>query len=280
MENYPDQDYHSKPTEDRFQVLSTNETTNTSLSKPNELLSPSHNRNFLKFSSDILKEKLLLLDSTNEISELTKPQLAIPEFSHPFASSTSSMHENLGPNTLLSWLSKLELEPLYEVLIQNGYDDLNFLIEQMKIEPLNEEILEKIGVTKIGHRKVLLAFLEQETDKYFRRSFPIKSSCCTENSQENIPSLYQWLDSLYLKDLFDLFVESGFANLNQMLFIMNSSYPITDETLKSINILKIGHRQRILFKLKEDAGQFNKKSFCINYDIPSSLIACSKCLIV
>ena len=281
MENYSDQSFHSKPTEDRFQALSTNETTNTSLSKPNDLLSPSRERHFLKFSAEILKEKLQLLDSTNETSELTKPQQALPGFTHAYPSPSSSIHENLDPNTLLSWLSKLELESLYEVLTQNGYDDLSFLVEQMKVEPLNEEILEKIGVDKIGHRKTLLAFLEQEANKYFRRSFPVKSGCCTESSTEDLPSLYQWLDSLYLKDLHDLFTENGFASLHQMLFIMTSSYPITDETLKSIKIIKIGHRQRILFKLKEDAAQFAKKnSFCINYDVPSSfVIGCSKCLV-
>ena len=60
---------------------------------------------------------------------------------------------------------------------------------------------------------------------------------------------------------------------------MNSSYQITDEVLKEIGICKIGHRQRILFKLKEDAAQFTHKKFQMKYELNQNFIACSKCLL-
>lgn len=273
MENFSDQCEASRPPEDKFLILSTNETTNSSLSRPNELLSPARDRKFLKISADLLKEKLQFLDSTNETYELTKAQQVIPELLRP------PSQEDL-PNTLLNWLKKLELEYLYETLTQNGYDDLNFLIEQMKTEPLNEEILEKIGVHKLGHRKILLAFLEEETNKYFRRSFPIKSSCCNENNPQTTPELLDWLDILYLKNLHETFTQHGFCDLKHMLFLMNSSYPITDEVLKEIGVNKIGHRQRILFKLKEDSKQFNKQTFYTDYEFNGPFIACSKCVVI
>lgn len=273
MENFSDQSEPSKQPEDKFQALSTNETTNSSLSRPNDLLSPNRDRKFLKFSAELLKEKLQFLDSTNETSELTKAQQVIPESLEP------PLQEDLS-NTLLIWLRKLELEDLYETLIQNGYDDLSFLIEQMKTEPLNEEILEKIGVRKLGHRKILLAFLEEEAEKYFRRSFPVKSSCCSDGDRQDTAKLVDWLDALYLKNLHGLFIYHGFCDLRHLLFLMNSSYPVTDEVLREIGISKIGHRQRILFKLREDSKQFSKQTFYTDYELNSAFIACSKCVVI
>jgi hypothetical protein len=37
---------------------------------------------------------------------------------------------------------------------------------------------------------------------------------------------------------------------------MNTKYPVTDEVLKTdVNVYKLGHRHRLLFKLKQDCGR-------------------------
>ena len=78
---------------------------------------------------------------------------------------------------------------LFEILFSQGYDDLNFLLEQMRSEPLTMELLEEIGVKKVGHRHILLAFLEEEIYKYLRKSMPVCSSCCSHKNTPPVPSL-------------------------------------------------------------------------------------------
>jgi hypothetical protein len=260
----------AKQSEDRYQVLSTTETTQTSLTKPGEIFSPNY-KGFQKLSVDLLEEKLKSLEFPEENLENGKP-----ENLESFNAEDSSESLN---QALYNFLIKIKLECLYEILTHNGYDDLSFLIEQMKTEPLNEEVLIKLGVSKIGHRLIFLAFLEEETNKYFRRSFPIKSDCCFPEGSSEVPSLEEWLERLYLKETYELFSNEGLQDLKQILFIMNSSYKITEEVLKQIGIKKIGHRQRILFKLREDAQKLNKKDFCVNYEVSGINLACGKCQI-
>ena len=257
--------------EDHYAVLSTTETTQTSLTKPGDLFG-SGQKTFQKIQIDVLEQKLKSLNMTDELIENTrKSQL------HQSLDIASSLSSDSLNQTLYNFLNKIQLECLYETLTLNGYDDLSFLIEQMKIEPLNEEILTNLGVDKIGHRLIFLAFLEEETNKYFRRSFPIKSDCCVQETYKEVPELETWLDQIYLKETFVLFESQGFADLKQILFVMNSSYKINDEILKKIGIHKIGHRQRILFKLREDAESFNKKEFYLKYDAGGVNLGCGRC---
>lgn len=260
-----------KQAEDHYAVLSTTETTQTSLTRPGDLFG-SVQKTFQKIPMEILEQKLKSLNITDELIENTKKSQL--HQSLDIASNLSSESLN---QTLYNFLNKIQLDCLYETLTQNGYDDLSFLIEQMKIEPLNEEILQNLGVDKIGHRLIFLAFLEEETNKYFRRSFPIKSDCCVQETYKEVPELEAWLDQLYLKETFILFESQGFSDLKQILFVMNSSYKINDEVLKKIGIHKIGHRQRILFKLKEDAERFNKKEFYLKYEIGGVNFGCGRC---
>jgi len=168
---------------------------------------------------------------------------------------------------LFNWLKKLRLDLIFEQLIEAGYDDLDLLLGQMRSEmPLTLSHLKEIGIEKAGHRVRLLAGLEEavagpgaeekrkEQDQGFSLSFCTVSQAVSGLAL--LPSLQQWLDGLKLKHLYQNFVEAGFDDLEHLLALMHSNYPLTDEVLKSeVNIYKLGHRHRLLFKLKQDCGK-------------------------
>lgn len=171
---------------------------------------------------------------------------------------------------LFNWLKKLRLDLIFEQLIDAGYDDLDLLLGQMRSEmPLTLSHLQEIGIEKPGHRTRLLAGLEEavgrsgieeqkkEPDQGFSLSFcTVSQAVC---GLALLPTLQQWLDGLKLKHLYQNFVETGYDDLEHLLALMHTNYPITDEVLKSeVNIYKLGHRHRLLFKLKQDCAKAKK----------------------
>lgn len=165
---------------------------------------------------------------------------------------------------LFNWLKKLRLEAIFEQLIEAGYDDMDLLLGQMKSDmPLTVGHLKEIGIEKPGYRVRLLAGLEEtvvgpaaeqqakERDSGFSLSFCTVSQAV--GGLSFLPTLQQWLDGLKLKHLHQNFVEAGYDDLEHLLALMHTKYPVTDDVLRSdINIYKLGHRHRLLFKLKQD----------------------------
>lgn len=166
---------------------------------------------------------------------------------------------------LFTWLKKLRLESICEQLIESGYDDLDLLQGQMRSElPLTLSHLQEIGISKPGHRVRLMAGLEEavnglaEEGKEQESGFSL--SLCTVSQAVNgfvlLPSLQQWLDDLKLKHIYPNFVESGYDDLEHLIALSHTQYPVTDQVLKSdIHVCKLGHRHRLLFKLKQDCGK-------------------------
>ena len=79
------------------------------------------------------------------------------------------------------------------------------------------------------------------------------------NEDKNINKLFQWLIKINLEEYLDNFLINGYYSIELLLIQMLSKNPLNDEILKNeIEINKIGHRTRILNKLKEDCKEFNK----------------------
>ena len=74
-----------------------------------------------------------------------------------------------------------------------------------------------------------------------------------------MPDVEKWLESLNLAELYPLFSEFGYTDLDQMLHLMHSPWEITAQDLLEIGISKPGYRHRILSKLKEDSWGLGKK---------------------
>jgi len=159
---------------------------------------------------------------------------------------------------LRKWLSANRMEEIIETLLEAGYDDMEQLTSQMLSSlPITLEMLEEIGLKPVGIRMRFLAFLSEElktTSNKQQKKNPL--SYCVSVTQTgwsaSMPTLRSWLDNLGLISLHQTFVDAGFDELDHMLVLMNSAYPITDGVLKEVGVSKQGHRIRILAKLRED----------------------------
>ena len=190
------------------------------------------------------------------------------------------------PSVLLNWLSKYKLEEVHDALITNGYEDLQHLVSKMKSSsPLSLKTLENFGISKPGVRMRLLARLDTEVTKKPRllnsKSLHQFNWCVNPPQSPGAilpPNIEEFLEGLGLRKYCEQFVDAGLGDYEQVLFLMRSKHPVTDELLeKAIGISKIGYRHRILAKLSADSGMRRTKGLSIEKE---DLRSACECLIV
>jgi hypothetical protein len=172
------------------------------------------------------------------------------------------------------WLESVRLEFLHEVLMMGGFDDIDQMVQQMSGNfAITEEMLESIGISKPGHRKRLLAALEEEArtcrpGKRHRQtqSNPLKCCYLVDQVQGGITSasdLKQWLELVKLPQYHPLFCTAGYDDLEHNLCLMNSKWPINEAVLQNeVGIESQVHRYKLILKLRNESFGFEsmKKS--------------------
>ena len=121
---------------------------------------------------------------------------------------------------LYEWLERLNLQYLFELLSEAGFDDVDSMIEQMRSPlPITEETLKNIGIEKPGHCIRLVNRLEEEAGlsrpRTRRRQISVSRpknifQCCTVPSNATFGihgniSIYEWLEGIKLEHLNDNF---------------------------------------------------------------------------
>jgi ankyrin repeat protein len=159
---------------------------------------------------------------------------------------------------LTKFISEINLPKKYaEILIENGFDDLNVLINQMKKGlSITYQNLKDIGITSPGDKSKILVHLEEISQNF---DFDLEKDIIYSNNipEEKNGSLYQFLHGIHLDEYFQLFIDSGFSSAELLFMQMASKNPITEDILKNdIGINKIGHLQRIMISLKEETKKY------------------------
>ena len=195
-------------------------------------------------------------------------------------------------NELIKFIKEINLPKKYsEILLENGFDNLQVLIKQMKGGlALSYQNLKDIGIGIPGDRAKILIHLEEISGNF---EFSLEKDIIYSDQlpQEKSGSLYQFLQKINLEEYFQLFLENGY-NSAELLFVqMISKNPITEEILKEeLGINKIGHLQRILISLKDESEKYvnrlvkknwkiNEESKCIIYEENPYLKSCEACFI-
>jgi hypothetical protein len=185
-------------------------------------------------------------------------------------------------SSLFLWLGKIKLEGVYDVLLQNGFDELGSLLETMRgCSPLTLDSLQSMGVGKAGHRMRLLARLEEEAVRKPRMSNSKSLSsitwCVKPPASPGLgiaEGFEEFLNGLGLGKLREKFAAAGIDDFEQAVFLMNSRYPITDDFLsREVGIDKIGYRHRVLSRLNVEAG-LKKKSLNIERETVKAACDC------
>ena len=193
---------------------------------------------------------------------------------------------------LYNFIKEINLPIKYaEILLDNGFDDLEVLINQTKSGvALSYQNLKEIGVGTPGERGKILIHLEEITDIF---NFDIEKDIIYSDKMpdEKTGSLYLFLERISLEEYFQIFVDNGYNSAELLFMQMISKNPITEDILKrDLGINKIGHLQRIMISLNEESKKYinnlenksKKKSKRYNhvlYEEKSYLKHCEACLI-
>ena len=201
----------------------------------------------------------------------------------------NNFNESLTENNLLyDFLSEIKMEKYYKNLTLNGFDDIKLIIEQTKKNELGitNENLKEAGILLFGDR-IKIIIRVQELSNNFPYLIPKEVYYICENLinadvDKNILKLNKWLKSINIENFLNNFISNGFHSLELLLIQNYSKEPLTIENLKNeLGIEKIGFRQRIINKLKDDSKKFvNKlKTNLLIVEEGKNKEICNKCTI-
>ena len=178
---------------------------------------------------------------------------------------SENLSHKINHNPLKEFLSQINMIKYMKNFIENGFDDINLIIEQaQKGIYIKDNELKEAGIILPGDRAKILIRI-QEKAKNFSFSVPknVYYTCSNLNmieNDENIFNLNNWLKNLKIENYLKNFIDNGYHSIELLLLQMESKNPLTVETLKNeLGIDKIGHRSRIINKLKDEGRSYNNK---------------------
>ena len=149
-------------------------------------------------------------------------------------------------HSLYRWLKDIGMENYKDLLISNGYDDLDFLDSNV----MDDSDLLQIGIINASHREAIL---------YSAQRLP-KSAPKLSKAEIKVLTVAEWLRMLHLEGYTKNFLRNG---MNELKKIHNTG----DLELEAvIEIDKSGYRRRILYSLSD----YNRESVLIDDDDLSS----------
>ncbi len=152
-----------------------------------------------------------------------------------------------------NFISEIGLSKKYvNLLLINGFDDLNVLKEQSKNGiAISNENLKEIGFKTPGKRAKFLIHLEEKANLF---KFEIEKEKVYLSNSTNENKLFRLLSSISLEKYINNFLINDYTSPELLFIQMKSRQPITDDILRSeIGIEKLGYRMRIINKLKSES---------------------------
>ena len=216
--------------------------------------------------TSILKKNTIENSKTKAITERKKNQLVF-NFNQPIrASPTKNYEKNMNKNPLYTFLKSINLEKYFSNLINLGFDDINFLINEAKKGKMGitYENLKQSGINLPGDRIKILIKIQEEA-KNFKTKLPndiyyICKDLKNYKKDIHIQKLNNWLKDIKLEEYLNNFIKNGYHSKELLIMQMISKQPLTLDILENeIGITKLGHRKKILNKLNEEAYDIKNK---------------------
>lgn len=173
---------------------------------------------------------------------------------------------------LFDYLTKIHVEKYTSLLIKEGFDDVDMLINQMKgKKALCDSDFKKIGINIAGDRARILIKLQVDAGVFGSRLnintlnendiFYYSSKDMNDyNHDPHLKELYTWFCEIKLGELFSNFFYNGYHSVELMMMQMLSKNPITEDLLEhDLNVNKFGYRLRIMNKLFDESTGYLQK---------------------
>ena len=163
--------------------------------------------------------------------------------------------EDLCKQKLLEFLKEIGMQNYGDILISEGFDDIDLILKQMNEGfPLLEDTLKEIGTIPAGDRAKILIRL-QEISNGFNFDFPFEIVYFKNNG-----SILKWLNGFRLSKYNKNFIDVGYQSLELLLIQMASKFKINENTLiNELFILNDKDRINILKSLEIDSEKYVKE---------------------
>ena len=178
---------------------------------------------------------------------------------------TSNEEKLKNCNPLKEFLSQINLLKYMNNFIQSGFDDINLIIDQAQRGIyIKDNELKEAGITIPGDRAKILIRIQEKAGNFGfavpKNVYYVCNDLTMIDNDENIGILNNWLKNLKIENYLMNFIYNGYHSIELLLLQMESKNPLTVEILKNeIGIDKIGHRSRIINKLKDEGRSYNNK---------------------
>ena len=173
---------------------------------------------------------------------------------------------------LYSFLKNIEMEKYNDLLINEGFDDINLIISQMKTGlPINDNVLREIGIEKPGDRAKILIRI-QEVAHMFDFKIPFEAVYYINKKPYkllkfdfHVKALQNWLKKIQLQKYLENFYNNGYYS-PELIFIQKASkFPINEEILeRDLKIENPNDRKLIMSSIssnsKNYAAELQKKN--------------------
>ena len=165
---------------------------------------------------------------------------------------------------LYDFLLKIEMEQYTDILIQEGFDDINLVINQMKTgNPINDDILREIGIERPGDRAKILIRIQECAGLFeFKIQFePVyyinRKKFEFLRYDFHVKSLQNWLKKLKLQNYLGNFYNNGYYS-PELIFVQKASkFPIDDTILeRDLKIENINDRKLIMSSISSDSNEY------------------------
>ena len=165
---------------------------------------------------------------------------------------------------LYNFLLKIEMEQYTDILIQEGFDDINLVINQMKTgNPINDDILREIGIERPGDRAKILIRIQECAGLFeFKLQFePVyyinRKKFEFLRYDFHVKALQNWLKKLKLQNYLGNFYNNGYYS-PELIFVQKASkFPIDDTILeRDLKIENINDRKLIMSSISSDSNEY------------------------
>ena len=165
---------------------------------------------------------------------------------------------------LYNFLLKIEMEQYTDILIQEGFDDINLVINQMKTgNPINDDILREIGIERPGDRAKILIRIQECAGLFeFKIQFePVyyinRKKFEFLRYDFHVKALQNWLKKLKLQNYLGNFYNNGYYS-PELIFVQKASkFPIDDTILeRDLKIENINDRKLIMSSISSDSNEY------------------------
>ena len=165
---------------------------------------------------------------------------------------------------LYNFLQKIEMEQYIDLFINEGFDDINLVIKQMKKgNPITDDNLREMGIERAGDRAKILIRI-QECARLFDFKIPFETIYYINRKKFeflkydfHVKSLQNWLKKMNLQQYLGNFYNNGYYS-PELIFIQKASkFPINDVILeRDIKIENINDRKLIMSSISSNSKSY------------------------